>query len=626
MKISKLSTALLIGLGALIGITKDLGASEIGAGGMQIVRQSSTTQVGQTFELELQLPGVVDDGDQVTVTIHEPVTNEIQFLNSTVGQNLGGVLTSIGFSLDQLNPNPWGLAKIAIPITDSGATGTRIARPGVYPVSIEMRTSNQELVGKISTHLIRIGDTPVKKLNIAIVANLDTSIDSSNSQSASLADWSETLSSHLWVPVSLTFHPGSSGTEMSGSSVVKFASKNYEIVRNPIVPINEAALLDAGLGSEVASLLQMGSNELTKFGDLGPTTLWVSHTSANEAELEVRRARGIRELVVHADSLSPIPEKIPRGTVELVTNSSTVRGLVVDGLAPPQPHDTPLSAAHRVVSHLATIALTDQSNSLVTVALGSNGQGPKFADAFLTGVKNLEWLNPLSTSSAVNTPFLVEDGQPQQFRVQTGLSSTYENFSQYRDASRHLQALRSMVRDEDAQEYDQLSGELLLSLSSAVSQLEQRDLWESIVDMVRLETSLVDIPPDESIQLTSQKASVPFSFQNRSNVPLRVELRVISERITVEDFDDGESTTIVLNPGVTTHSFRLRALGSGSFPISIELHSPNGGLIVGKAQAALRATTPTGVGLGLTIGAAVFLACWWFIDTRRRKSQNRENL
>ena len=99
MKISKLSTALLIGLGGLIGITKDLGASEIGAGGMQIVRQSSTTQVGQTFELELQLPGVVDDGDQVTVTIHEPVTNEIQFLNSTVGQNLGGVLTSIGFSL-----------------------------------------------------------------------------------------------------------------------------------------------------------------------------------------------------------------------------------------------------------------------------------------------------------------------------------------------------------------------------------------------------------------------------------------------------------------------------------------------------------------------------------------------
>ena len=114
---------------------------------------------------------------------------------------------------------------------------------------------------------------------------------------------------------------------------------------------------------------------------------------------------------------------------------------------------------------------------------------------------------------------------------------------------------------------------------------------------------------------------MPFSFQNRAGIPLRVELRIISERLTVEDFDDGESTTLVLEPGVTTHRFRLRALGSGSFPVSIELHSPDGELLVGKAQAALRATTPTGVGLALTIGAAVFLASWWLLDSRRRKNR-----
>ena len=87
----------------------------------------------------------------------------------------------------------------------------------------------------------------------------------------------------------------------------------------------------------------------------------------------------------------------------------------------------------------------------------------------------------------------------------------------------------------------------------------------------------------------------------------------------MQDFDDGESTTLVLQPGVTTHRFRLKTLGSGSFPIAIELHSPNGGLVIGQAQAALRATTPTGVGLGLIIGAFVFLASWWLLDTRRRK-------
>jgi hypothetical protein len=98
-----------------------------------------------------------------------------------------------------------------------------------------------------------------------------------------------------------------------------------------------------------------------------------------------------------------------------------------------------------------------------------------------------------------------------------------------------------------------------------------------------------------------------------------VELRIIGEKLTVDDFDDGESTTLVLEPGVTTHRFQLSALGSGSFPVTIELHSPDGGLLVGKAQAAIRATTPTGVGLGLTIGAAVFLAIWWVVDTKRKK-------
>ena len=176
-----------------------------------------------------------------------------------------------------------------------------------------------------------------------------------------------------------------------------------------------------------------------------------------------------------------------------------------------------------------------------------------------------------------------------------------------------------MIRDEDAAEHNELSQDLLFSLSSDSLQLDQRKLWESIVSHIRVQTSLIDIPPDESIQLTSQKASVPFSFQNRAEIPLRVELRIIGEKLTVEDFDDGESTTLVLEPGVTTHRFELRALGSGSFPVMIELHSPDGGLLVGRAQAAIRATTPTGVGLGLTIGAAVFLAVWWVVDTKRKK-------
>ena len=621
MNMPKLLAASLIGFVIAIGASSAAGAAGIDAGGMQIFHQSPTTQVGQSFKVDLQLPGVVTVGDQITVTIHEPVKNEAQFLESTVAENLGGVLTSLQFDLAELEPDAWGRATIELPITESGTNGVRIARPGVYPVSIEMRTARQELIGKVLTHLIRTGDGPSQKLRLAVVGDLHTSLSPSNSRPVLISEWLDIFNSHPSIPVSITLHPTSVNENSPINTSIKLGSKNHEIIRNPFVPINESSLVDAGLRDEVSSLLNMGSERLTTFGKLAPTTFWVGHERADDTQLDVRWDRGIREVVVNAVALSPIPEKSPRGPVELLTSSSTLRGLVVDDLAPQQPHDTPSSAAQRALSHLAVIALTDQSNPLLTVAIGSSERGPTFTDLFLTGIENLEWVDPLQASAAINTSFLVEDGQPQQFRVRARLSSTTQDFTEYREAVRHLEALRSMVRDEDAETYDLLSDKLLLSLSTDVSQLQRRELWGSAVDLVRLETSLIDIPPDESIQLTSQKASVPFSFQNRARVPLRVELRIISERLTVEDFDDGESTTLVLDPGVTTHRFRLRALGSGSFPISIELHSPNGGLMIGKAQAALRATTPTGVGLGLTVGAAVFLAFWWLVDTRRRKAR-----
>ena len=74
MNMPKLLAASLIGFVITIGASSAAGAAGIDAGGMQIFHQSPTTQVGQSFKVVLQLPGVVTVGDQITVTIHEPVT------------------------------------------------------------------------------------------------------------------------------------------------------------------------------------------------------------------------------------------------------------------------------------------------------------------------------------------------------------------------------------------------------------------------------------------------------------------------------------------------------------------------------------------------------------------------
>jgi hypothetical protein len=598
-------------------------AVEVGSGGLQITRQSPIAQAGGSLDFTLQLPGVVAYDDQIIVTVHEPVIDETGFLQSVNGQGLGGVLASRTIDVSDLDLDPWGLAPIKFPLANSGDEAIRVARPGVYPITIEMRTASQELVGRVVTHLIRIGEEPSQRLPLALVAEIPHSPGHSDSkQNVDTASaWFNLLVSHSDIPVSITFQPNQIDSGVNEAAVEQFrdTKTQHELVRGSFIPIDEAALMDAGLTHEVSTLLEIGSEQLRSLGTLAPSTLWVGHGMADAAQVDRRWQRGIREVIVEPSSLSPLPETAPRGPVEILGVDSNVRALIVDHLSSQMEHDTASSEAHRVLAHLATIAFTQQPTPLLVLDLGAGTRNVDFAAAFLRGLTHLDWVEPVPASAAITKALLLKDGKLQQYRLRSQPDSITKNFTGYRDAQRYLTSFRSMIRDEDASEHDQLAQKLLFSLSSDSSQLDRRTLWESIVSRIRVQTSLIDIPPDESIQLTSRKASVPFSFQNRADVPLRVELRIIGEKLTIDDFDDGESTTLVLEPGVTTHRFQLRALGSGSFPVTIELHSPDGGLLVGKAQAAIRATTPTGVGLGLTIGAAVFLVIWWVVDTKRKK-------
>ena len=611
----------------LIGFPDLVNAVEVGSGGIQITHQSPIAQAGGSLDFTLRLPGVVANDDQIIVTVHEPVINETGFLQSVNGQGLGGVLASRTIDVSDLDLDAWGLAAIKFPLTNSGDEAIRVARVGVYPITIEMRTASQELVGRVVTHLIRIGDAPSQRLALALVAKIPHTTGHSDSKENfnTPSAWFDLLVQHFDIPVSVTFQPNQIDHSVDETTAEKFhtTKTQHELVRGSFIPIDEAALMDAGLSGEVSTLLKIGSEKLRTLGTLAPPTLWVGHGMADTAQVDRRWQRGIREVIVEPSSLFPLPATAPRGPVEILGVDSNVRALVVDHLSSRKEHDTSASEAHRVLTHLAVIAFTQQPTPLLVLDLGAGTRDVDFATAFLKGLTYLDWVEPVSASAAITKSLLLKDGKLQQYRLRSHPSSTTENFTGYRDAQRYLTSFRSMIRDEDASEHDQLSQKLLFSLSSDSSKLDRETLWESIVSRIRVQTSLIDIPPDESIQLTSQKASVPFSFQNRADIPLRVELRIIGEKLTVEDFDDGESTTLVLEPGVTTHRFQLRALGSGSFPVTIELHSPDGGLLVGKAQAAIRATTPTGVGLGLTIGAAVFLLVWWVVDTKRKKAPHQ---
>ncbi len=602
-----------------------------GTGGLELVEQTVGARPTENISIVLQLPGVIAPGDGLTLTVHEPVTDEAEFLATADGEELGGVLGARQFALSDLRPDAFGIVGLSVrieaedrPTAEVGPDQPEpliLARAGVYPVRLELRTSSQELVGRIVTHIIRlpapqaVGGDRVDPVQVVLVAD----ITGQPASSMPAIDWLAVLARHPDLAITAAITPEIfdllAGTpELQG--FVDTGSRRH-LVRLPYFRVDEAALDAAGLEPELETLLTGGDARLTVTGQAASPTLWLSGDATDTDTLRSLHSRGVREVVVGADSLAEAPTQPPRRPIEITADDVIQRALLLEELASPLGHDSPAAGAQRIASQLATIAFTGGGDEIVAIDVSALDVAD--ATALLDQLAALPLIETVTAGEALGQPLAIDASR---LPVRLGAAepeAASPSLGGYTEAKQLLTAYRSMIRDEDTAEHDRLATELLRSLSEDVA-LDARNLtWRRVVDFVRQQASLVDAPPEQSINLTSRTADVPFSFQNRSDTAVRVEVRFISDKLRIADFDDGESTTIVLVPGVTNHEFSLEALSTGSFPLAIELHSPDGTLLIGRTRTAIRSTTPTGVGLGLTVGAALFLVVWWAVDMRRRR-------
>ena len=116
------------------------------------------------------------------------------------------------------------------------------------------------------------------------------------------------------------------------------------------------------------------------------------------------------------------------------------------------------------------------------------------------------------------------------------------------------------------------------------------------------------MPQNRSITLTARRGEIPVTFQNHTGHPVKVVVHMESDKL---DFPGGSRLQIDLTRLNTTHRFPVVARTSGTFPIRITLESPDGDLVVGRARLTVRSTATSGVGLAISVGAALFLAVWW---------------
>jgi hypothetical protein len=466
-RFAQVAVALLVLAGAHLVAPSAATAQENdpGSGGLELIAQSLGTGPAGTFTINLRLPGIIAKDDVLTLSIHEPVEDEDEFLASTQRQ-LGGVLHSRSAPLETLTVGPFGETEVLIDLND-GSLGAiepgqvRLVRPGVYPISIDLRTADQDLVGSIVTYLVRTPDPPFEGIpappELVVVILHDLHAEPTGALSADLKAVVAILADSS-LPGTMTVTPQVVDRLLASNlDSVGARGTSWQIPTAPYLRIDEAALTAAGLNDEIDSLYEEGIDTIRRLTEPAPETLWVAR-AIDEELMRVRWNRGVRDLVVSAEHVDVVPPGRPRGPVELLTEVGAVRTLIADDdLLVHATEADPVLAAYRTLAHLSVISITAVRDQTVVLDLASNSriQGPNsviFDQQLIDGIERLTLVSVLPATEAIQRPRSIDSTSGRFYTATLNNDTRTErvDYTGYREARDLLSSFRSMVDDADA--------------------------------------------------------------------------------------------------------------------------------------------------------------------------------
>jgi hypothetical protein len=161
---------------------------------------------------------------------------------------------------------------------------------------------------------------------------------------------------------------------------------------------------------------------------------------------------------------------------------------------------------------------------------------------------------------------------------------------------------------------NRLAAILRTSLARARSSAEWNDRWgvgreraRAIVRHVNEQRRLLRISGG-SVTFTSRRGSIPVTVANHTTYPVRVRISVSSPKL---DFPTGASRTVVVKPPGDTVQFLALARSTGTFPMRVELSSPDRRVRFGANHIDVRSTAANIPALALTGGGLLFLVIWY---------------
>jgi hypothetical protein len=412
-----------------------------------------------------------------------------------------------------------------------------------------------------------------------------------------------------------------------------------QLLDQPYVPVDLAAMSEAGISGEIGAQMARGQAVLRAAGLRTTGGVWVDTASSFSAGDASDIATGLQQA----------------GATELVLSDGDLTTSDLGNYTFAQPFTLDLGHGSNVNAAVA--------NSALSARFGSNAADPvlgaeqlladlsfvHFEDAFLSDTRGVVieppsgWhasasfldalLSGLSDNPALNAVTLNQyfakvqpgggpgDREPTVRHLQAGPASRGISRAAAVKIAQARQQLSSYTDAVDGHpsELLTLSDQLLATESSNLGAGRRTAALSAYERDFATQTEKISLATEQTVTFTAQQASIPITVLSSAPYPVNVTVTLTSDKFV---FPNGSTVNLHLDRPTTSVRVTARARTSGDrLPIDVTLHTQNGQLLLAHTVLTVHSTAISFVGVALTILAGAVLLFWWARTWRRSRRQ-----
>ncbi len=488
----------------------------------------------------------------------------------------------------------------------------RLRQPGVYPVTVELRTATGTLA-ELRTNLIHLarpdeGDDPAAPLAVSFV------LDLVDSEGQTLGDVAELLAEHPTLDVMLVI--GESRLAELERDPALTATMRSALGIRPIVVVPEPDLDPSSLATIDQTDLYQRSIEQRR-ATLNQLGLVTNETTVALSESQTRQgATALAELGIGKIlDLRSLRNQTEAGAVRFDTSAGLVEVVNADAMSTllggAGGYEGPADPVGRANRLLARLALAEGDEPTVLGATMSSGDDAATLELTFDAFES-EAATTLSLDDVA--PLLTMNEAPDLPRPANDFSVLGPSIEQAQD---RLGTYETFYLD-GPNPPDRYRDEIVNALGGGQTEAKRAETIDALNEQLGAELAVISLPENQSVTLAARSAPIPLTIENNSTGTRQVLLEFRSDKIVVAE--DGQLITV--DPGTSSIDIQVEARSLGASPLQVLVLSPDGEQTLASTRFQVRSTAVPGLGLLISAVGLSLLGVWWYLSIRRKRSQH----